>query len=66
MNRRREGKIGYSNSKRTMPLQSVIPHMPGCEAPQRPQPASIASDLPEEEPATAKTDNCFSTFALLQ
>ena len=42
-----------------------MPHVPGCAAPQRPQPASAASLL-LEDPATAKTESCFSTFRLLQ
>src|SRR5262245_51252996 len=42
-----------------------MPHIPGCDAPQRPQPASDTSS-PEEDPATANTDSCFSTFELSQ
>jgi hypothetical protein len=47
-------------------IQFSIPHDPGWAAPQRPQPAAKSAEESLEDPATAKTDSCFSTFALLQ
>src|SRR5450755_3445951 len=42
-----------------------MPQEPGWAAPQCPQPASIALS-PDDDPATANTDSCFSMFSLLQ
>src|SRR5262245_3509974 len=47
--------------------QFSIAQEPGVAAPHRPQPASAnESESPDDDPATANTESCFSTFPLLQ